>query len=357
MAHRRITALAAALALALAGCGGGDEKSSSDARTVAGDGFEIELPKGWQRTPQQTQGVLHLRVLDGRAQVGALTVRRLEDLPEGATLATLFETIRGQLLSTVPGLTPSDVGPSRPVSLDGTPARGYVARATVEGRKGVVRGLVTMRGAAAYTTVFAVDAKKAAQRLDDYRSILGSWRWTRAPAADDEAADDEAAGDEAAEGHERTRAAKGPPVTGSGYRFNLPRGWRKVRAGLPPGLKRPSGYVPPDVLVAGGTIDGVPVTASVLVESAGGRTLQDFLDGRGARYYGGDTPTETVLGGVPAVAALGERTGIRDLPVRTETWAAVRDGRAYVVDFSAPRDRFLDAHRAFRAAMASWEWR
>jgi hypothetical protein len=179
MGYRRLTALTAALALALSACGGGDDESSSDARTVAGDGFEIELPKGWQRTAPQQKGVLHLQVLDGRDQIGALTVTRLDELPKGATLATLFETIRSQILSTVPGLSPSDLESSRSLALDGTPARGYVARATVDGRKGIVRGLVTLRGGEAYTMVFAVDATKAAARLDDYRSILRSWKWTR----------------------------------------------------------------------------------------------------------------------------------------------------------------------------------
>jgi hypothetical protein len=180
MNPRRLTALvAAALALALSACGGGDDEPSRDARVTAGDGFEIELPKGWQRTPKQGEGVLHLRVLDGRAQIGALTVRHIADLSERATVAGLFETTRSQLLATVPGLSAADLDPSRPVSLDGTPTRGYVVRATIDGREGVVRGLVLLRGGEAYTIIFAIDARHAARRLDQYRSILESWRWTR----------------------------------------------------------------------------------------------------------------------------------------------------------------------------------
>jgi hypothetical protein len=343
-------AAAVALTLSISACGGGvGGTDRPTGRTVAGAGYEVVIPEGWKHVSSQAGEEVHLTFGGDGPEGAAITVSRITDPPPDTSLGELAQLIRQRLLANVPGLSASDLGPSRLVSLGGVRARVYAVEARLASRKAALRGLVTLRDGAEYTVIFAAAAGGPRARVTDYASILDSWEWKRVKAAAPAAAP-------AVDGE--VQPAKGEPVAGSGYRFNLPRGWRRLSTELPPGVDPPEEYVPPDTLVAGNAIEGTPITASVLVEPTSSTSLNEFVNGKGAHHFGsGTSPAATSLGGIPAVAASREQSGLNDAPLRTETIAALDDGHAYVVQFAAPRDHFEETLPAFRSAVASWRWR
>jgi len=168
---------------------------------------------------------------------------------------------------------------------------------------------------------------------------------------------------------------KGATVSGDGYEYELPEGWKD---------RSDSGEVEaidflgltPDTVATGEEVDGFMPNANVLVEPGAGELTprryselstgilrnpellptqaQEQLRGFDPRDF---SPAErTDLGGREAYTT--DFTGTRDgAALRFRSIVTVRGGKGYTVTFTSPLDSFEDRVDEFEGLTESWRWR
>jgi hypothetical protein len=191
---RRLPALLGAAALAVAGCGGGDEEP------VEGTGYTFSVPDGWEDVSDRAEDEPSLElsgfrpdsVVVGEAEDDFATnvnVIREPGLPEGVTAAQYADvSIAGlrdpaaaglppEIVEAVESMRPTDISEPRDRELDGEEAVEWGYRSAQGGRNVRVRQVAAVMDGAAYTvtlTALPDGFEEGGEALDE---VIESWSW------------------------------------------------------------------------------------------------------------------------------------------------------------------------------------
>ena len=168
----RALVLAAVVALAFAGCGGGDG-------SAPGSGYEVDLPEGWSDVTDEAEDaespIRFDRVFARKRKDGFATNVNVirERLPEGATL----KQIEGYAPEQLRAFGATDIRPARRTEIGGGPATAREYRIDVG--QGPLRGkqLQTVHGKRVYTITLTARAGAFDSHVAGFEAILDSWRW------------------------------------------------------------------------------------------------------------------------------------------------------------------------------------
>jgi hypothetical protein len=157
---------------------------------------------------------------------------------------------------------------------------------------------------------------------------------------------------------------------GTGYEVELPGGWTQSDEQAEVG----TAGIETDSVWFGPTVEAFRINGNVIIEGslARGTRVRDYVeagrrilrDARAREQLGlsdGVRPSKfeplrtTSLDGDAAISTgyVNEAGGKR---LRVKQVAAIRDGKAYNITYTAPEDRFADQLDEFDAIVASWKW-
>jgi hypothetical protein len=184
---RAAALLAVAGLLLLSGCGGDDDDGGE---TANGRGYEVTLPSGWTERDEQedlekagigTDSIWLGRTVEGfrvnanvivESSIAAGTTAR--EYVEAGRRLLRDPRAREQLgIATVP----TGFEPIRTTRLDGEPAAGSGYRTEVGGKRLRHSQVAAIRDGAGYSVTYTAPADEFDQQLDDFESIVRSWRW------------------------------------------------------------------------------------------------------------------------------------------------------------------------------------
>jgi hypothetical protein len=194
MAIRRLLALLALAAVALAGCSGGDE----DEEQVQGTGYTYSLPDGWEDVSDPAEEEIEV----GGFRPDTLVVGEREDdfatnvnvireagLPDGVTAAQYADASLAGLRDPVGAGMPPEVAQAieegnlrqisepRDAELDGEEAFAWDYRGTQDGRDVRVQQVAAVMGRAGYTLTLTVLPAQFGEGSEALDQVVESWSW------------------------------------------------------------------------------------------------------------------------------------------------------------------------------------
>ena len=194
MATRRLLLPLAAVALALAGCSGGDE----DADPVEGTGYTYSLPDGWEDFSDPAEEEIEI----GGFRPDTLVVGEREDdfstnvnviredgLPNGVTAAQYADASLAGLRDPVGAGMPPEVAQAideanlrqisepRDAELDGEEAFAWDYRGTQDGRDVRVQQVAAVMDGAGYTLTLTVLPDRFDEGTEALDQVIESWSW------------------------------------------------------------------------------------------------------------------------------------------------------------------------------------
>jgi hypothetical protein len=193
MATRRLAALVAAAALALAGCGGdGDDP-------VDGDGYTYETPDGWADVSDDLRDESRLEfagirpdtvVADEAEDDFATNVNVVAEpgVPDALTSAEFARAniaglrdpsaaLRPDVAESIEALDVRDIRETGTVDLDGHEAVTWEYLTTQLGRDLRLRQVGAVRDGTGYTITMTAVPDRFEEGSDALDDVLGSWRW------------------------------------------------------------------------------------------------------------------------------------------------------------------------------------
>jgi hypothetical protein len=150
-------------------------------------------------------------------------------------------------------------------------------------------------------------------------------------------------------------------VTGSGYSFTVPSGWSDVTKQA---KSITAGATSPDTAVAGKRQNGFTPNVNTLIEPVPARVSATTYASRAKtalKAAGGSvtTPsitTPTKVDGEPAASAEVERQQ-EGRNLRATQVYTIKNGRAYVITYTALPANFKAESSSFREVLDSWRWK
>jgi hypothetical protein len=177
---RRLLALGAAGALALAGCGGGDAKSGPSAAALAapatgpkmtGPGYELHLTGAWRRHHDTAEAILGGEFATNGP--GDMNVVRTKLAPGDDPAKRLREFNREELST----YDPSSSTAPRLIDLDGSAGTSFEYRSS-DSPNARGRFVNVVHGGYVYSIGFEADVAKSPSARSEFAAMLSSWRWT-----------------------------------------------------------------------------------------------------------------------------------------------------------------------------------
>jgi hypothetical protein len=187
----RRSSLVVLLVIALAGCGG------EDAETVAGSGYEYEVPEGWKDSTHDERlsdigiaGYNFDTIVTGQVEEAFAT--NVNVIVEGsiapgvsareyvdASVRTLRnpELLQGEARRLISRLHPRDLTASRRIELDGEEAYATDYTGNEGARVLRFRSVVAVRNGRAYAITYTALRHLFRAHADEVDQILDSWAW------------------------------------------------------------------------------------------------------------------------------------------------------------------------------------
>jgi len=194
-------AVAVAMALLMAACGGDDGGNSSSVGSESAS-YEVDLPEGWEEASdaeKEEAAAFAGAVVDdatGGEDIEGVAVTSLwangdlndlstpnvivirEPLPAGLDFDEFVETSNKNIEALFGEALTSDIAEGDPIEVAGEPAPAFDYEATFDGVRQAKRVVFISRGDEAFTLTLSSPPEDAEAAATDLDEIMATWEWT-----------------------------------------------------------------------------------------------------------------------------------------------------------------------------------